>query len=85
MHVIGEWEESVTRTCGLVQLLPPLLPLLIAQGLRDSFEKALPVRLLRSFEDLATDVEVNGIRLVRAFDAFFKGEREDLGVVPEPP
>jgi len=85
MHVIREWEESITRTCGFIQLLPPLLPFLLTQGLGDTFEKALPVRLLRPFEILATDVEINGISLVRAFDAFFEGEGQDFGVVPEPP
>jgi len=85
MHVIGEGEESITRTRGFIQLLPPLLPLFFTQRLGYSFEEALPVRLLRPLEVLAANVEINGVRLFRALDAFFEREREDLRVVPEPP
>ena len=85
MHVIREGEESITRTRSLVQLLPPLLPLFLTQRFGETFEKTLPVRLLRPLKDLAADVEVNGIRLIRTLDAFFEGEGEDLWVMPEPP
>ena len=85
VHVIREGEESIARTCGLIQLLPPVLPLFLAQRLGDTFKKTLPVRLLRSLENLTADVEVNGVRLVRALDAFFEGKRKDLWVMPEPP
>lgn len=73
MHVIREGEESITRTRSLVQLLPPLLPLFLTQRFGETFEKTLPVRLLRPLKDLAADVEVNGIRLIRTLDAFFEG------------
>jgi len=85
VHVIREGEEGIARTRGPIQLLPPVLPLFLTQSLWKTLEKSLPVRLLRSLEDLAANVEVDGVRLVRALDAFFEGEGEDLRVVPEPP
>ena len=85
MHVIREGEEGITRTCGLIQLLPPLLPLFFTQRLRDTFEKTFPARLLGTLEDLAADVEVDGVRLVRALSTFFEREGKDLWMMPEPP
>jgi len=85
MHVIWEWEESITRACGLIQLLSPFLLLFIIQRFWDLFEETLPVRLLGSLEDFAANVEVNGVCLVRALDALFEGKRENLRMVPEPP
>lgn len=85
MHVIGEREEGIARARSLVQLPPPLLPLFLAQRFRHTFEETLPACLLRPLEDLAADVEVNGIRLVCTLDTLFEGKRKNFRVVPEPP
>ena len=85
MHVIREREKGVTRTRSLIQLLPPLLPLFIAQWFGYSFKKTFPVRFLGPLKNLAANVEIDGVRLFRTFNALFERKRKDLLVVPEPP
>jgi hypothetical protein len=41
--------------------------------------------LLTSFENLPTDEEINRVGFVGPFDALFKWERKDAGVVTKPP
>lgn len=41
--------------------------------------------LLAALKHLAADVEVDGVRLLCAFNSFLERECEDLGMVTEPP
>ena len=85
VDVIREGEERVTRARNAVQLGSPLLLGLLAQRLNGSLEQALPVRLLTALQNLAADVEVDGVGLFSSLDSLLERKSKDLWVVAEPP
>lgn len=87
MHVVGEGEKCVAAARDALQLREPFPLLLRAQGRGHLLELRLPLRLLApaALEDLAGNEEVDRIRLLCALHALLEGQREDAGVVPQPP
>lgn len=85
MDIIGEREESITRTTHPVQLTGPFRPLLCGQWRRDGIELTFPLCFLTTFKRFATHEQINRVRFFGAFNAFFERERENTRVMAEPP
>lgn len=72
MHVVREREERIAGTRHAVELPRVVRALLCAERRRDLPEQAFPLRLLTALEHLASDEEVDRVRLFGALDALLE-------------
>src|ERR1700734_1848027 len=73
MHIIGEWEERITRTTHSIQLTRPFRPLLCCQWSWNGVELTFPLRLFATIERLSTHEQVDRVGFFGALNAFFEG------------
>lgn len=68
MDIVGEREEGVRATSDIIKFLQKLHSLVYGKRFRDSLECRFVLFLLNfCVWNIATDIEINGIRFVGAF------------------
>jgi hypothetical protein len=85
MHIVREWEKRITRTRHSIQFRCPFLPLRLAQWCDGLFEKALPLCLFSSFQNLTRNIQIDSVGFFWPFYSLLERKSKDTRVMTEPP